>query len=71
VAAFGPWTTGWAAAATAFGFWGAALAFLLRGLARFVAAVFRYAEGMPFHRPNRMFYSPLCLPIAAAFVASD
>ncbi len=44
--------------------------FLLRGLAGFVPAVFRYAEGTPFHRLNRVFYSPLCLAIAAAFAAS-
>ena len=62
--------TGWAAAATTVGFWGAALAFLLRGLAGFVPAVFRYAEGTPFHWLNRTFYSPLCLAIAAAFAAS-
>jgi hypothetical protein len=67
----GRWTTGWAAAAAAVGFWDAALAFLLRGLAGFVPAAFRCAEGTPFHRLNRMFYSPLCLAIAAAFLASD
>ena len=66
----GRWSTGVAAAITAAGFWGAALVFLLRGLAGFVPAVFRYAEGTPFHRLNRVFYSPLCLVIAAAFVAS-
>jgi hypothetical protein len=51
------------------GFWSAALVFLLRGLAGFVPAVFRYAEGTPFHRLNRLYYSPLCLLIAIAFVA--
>ncbi len=51
------------------GFWGAALVFLARGLAGFVRVVFRYAEGTPFHRLNRIVYSPLCLAIAAAFVA--
>ncbi len=66
----GRWFTGWAAAVTAAGYCGAALVFLLRGLAGFVPAAFRYAEGTPFHRLNRVFYSPLCLAIAAAFAAS-
>jgi hypothetical protein len=52
------------------GFWSAAALFLLRGLAGFVPAVFRYAEGTPFHRLNRIYYSPLCLLIAIAFMAS-
>jgi Protein of unknown function (DUF3995) len=51
------------------GFWSGALVFLLRGLAGFVPAVFRYAEGTPFHRLNRIYYSPLCLLIAVAFMA--
>jgi len=51
------------------GFWSAAAVFLLRGLAGFVPAVFRYAEGTPFHRLNRIYYSPLCLLIAGAFIA--
>jgi Protein of unknown function (DUF3995) len=51
------------------GFWSGAMVFLLRGLAGFVPAVFRYAEGTPFHRLNRIFYSPLCLLIAIAFIA--
>jgi Protein of unknown function (DUF3995) len=51
------------------GFWSAAAVFLLRGLAGFVPAVFRYAEGTPFHRLNRIYYSPLCLLIAVAFMA--
>jgi hypothetical protein len=50
------------------GFWSAAAVFLLRGLAGFVPAVFRYAEGTPFHRLNRIYYSPLCLLIAIAFM---
>ena len=66
----GRWLTGWAAAITAVGFWGAALVFLGRGLAGFVPDVFRCAEGTPFYRLNRVFYSPLCLAIAAAFAAS-
>jgi hypothetical protein len=51
------------------GFWSAAAVFLLRGLAGFVPAVFRYAEGTPFHRLNRIYYSPLCLLIAGGFMA--
>jgi hypothetical protein len=51
------------------GFWSATAVFLLRGLAGFVPAVFRYAEGTPFHRLNRIYYSPLCLLIAGAFIA--
>lgn len=62
--------TGGAATIAAVGFWGAALVFLLRGLAGFVPSVFRYAEGTVFHRLNRVFYSPLCLAITAGFAAS-
>jgi hypothetical protein len=51
------------------GFWSAAMVFLLRGLAGFAPAVFRYAEGTPFHRLNPIYYSPLCLLIAFAFMA--
>ena len=40
-----------------------------RGLAGFITPVFRYAEGTPFHRLNRIVYSPLCLAIAATFIA--
>ncbi len=65
-----PWPAGtvawWVVTA---GFWGAALVFLARGLAGFIPAVFRYAEGTPFHRLNQIVYSPLCLAIAAAFIA--
>ncbi|HEY0437157.1 MAG TPA: DUF3995 domain-containing protein, partial [Phenylobacterium sp.] len=38
--------------------------FLLRGLSVFVPAVWRYADGTPFHRLNQLIYSPLCLLIA-------
>ena len=51
------------------GFWSTALVFLARGLAGFIPFIFRYAEGTPFHRLNRIVYSPLCLAIAAAFIA--
>jgi len=52
------------------GFWGAGLVFLARGVAGFTPA-FRYAEETPFYRLNRRYYSPLCLLIAAAFVAAS
>ena len=52
------------------GFWGAAFVFLARGVAGFTPA-FRYAEGTPFYRLNRRYYSPLCLLIAAALVAAS
>jgi len=54
----------------AIGFRGAALVFLVRGIAGFTPA-FRYAEGTPFYRLNRRYYSPLCLLIAAAFFAAS
>jgi hypothetical protein len=46
------------------------MVFLLRGSAGIVPVAFRYAEGTPFHRLNRVFYSPLCLAVAAGFAAS-
>jgi Protein of unknown function (DUF3995) len=39
------------------------LAFLGRGLVGYFPALWRRAEGLPFHRLNRAFYSPLCLAI--------
>lgn len=51
------------------GYWAVALVFLCRGVAGFIPAVFRYAEGTRFHRLNRLFYSPLCLAIFVGFVA--
>jgi hypothetical protein len=42
------------------------LVFLGRGLAGYFPALWRRAEGLPFHRLNRAFYSPLCLAIGAA-----
>ncbi|HLZ73916.1 DUF3995 domain-containing protein [Phenylobacterium sp.] len=41
------------------------LVFLGRGLAGYFPALWRRAEGLPFHRLNRAFYSPLCLAIGA------
>lgn len=54
----------------AVGYWGAALVFLLRGVAGYAPAIFRYAEGTPFHRLNRVLYSPICLTLFAGFVAA-
>jgi len=52
------------------GHWTAAAVFAARGIAGFVPSVFRYAGGTPFARLNRLYYSPLCLLIAAGFVAA-
>ena len=41
------------------------LVFLGRGLVGYFPALWRHAEGLPFHRLNRAFYSPLCLAIGA------
>jgi hypothetical protein len=42
--------------------------FLLRGAAGYVPAIWRYAQGAPFHRLNRLYYSPLCLLIGGGLV---
>jgi hypothetical protein len=42
-----------------------ALVFFGRGVAGYFPALWRRAEGLPFHRLNRAFYSPLCLVIGA------
>ncbi|MGZ3374986.1 MAG: DUF3995 domain-containing protein [Phenylobacterium sp.] len=42
------------------------LVFLGRGVAGYFPGLWRRAEGLPFHRLNRAFYSPLCLAIGAA-----
>jgi hypothetical protein len=47
------------------GFWCVCAVFSLRGLAGFIPPVFAYAQGTPFARLNRVFYSPLCLLIGA------
>jgi hypothetical protein len=41
------------------------LVFFGRGVAGYFPALWRRAEGLPFHRLNRVFYSPLCLVIGA------
>jgi len=52
------------------GFWMAGAVFGLRGLAGFIPPIFAYARGTPFARLNRLFYSPLCLLIAAGFAVT-
>lgn len=47
------------------GFWIVCSVFAMRGLAGFIPPVFAYAQGTPFWSLNRLFYSPLCLAIAA------
>lgn len=48
-------------------FWGAASVFALRGVAGYIPVAMAYARDTPFHRLNRLYYSPLCLIIAAGF----
>jgi hypothetical protein len=52
------------------GFWIACAVFALRGLAGFIPPIFAYARGTPFARLNLLYYSPLCLLIAAGFAAT-
>ncbi len=47
------------------GYIGLTAVFAARGLAGYIPAVWRRSERTPFHRLNRLFYSPLCLLIAA------
>jgi len=60
--AIGPW---WLLALP---YAGLTAVFLLRGAAGYVPAIWRYAEGTPFHRLNRLYYSPLCLLIGGGLV---
>jgi hypothetical protein len=75
VAVFVAWRAGWFPALGlpvwlwGTGFFGATTVFAGRGIAGFIPAVFRYAEGSPFYRLNLIFYSPLCLAIAAGMIA--
>lgn len=75
VAAFVAWRAGWfpqlglPAWLWTAGYFGATFVFAARGIAGFVPALARYAEGTPFHRLNLIFYSPLCLAIAAGLIA--
>lgn len=52
------------------GFWCVCAVFSLRGLAGFIPPVFAYAQGTPFARLNRLFYSPLCLLIGAGLAVT-
>jgi hypothetical protein len=52
------------------GFWMACAVFALRGIAGFIPPIFAYARGTPFARLNRLYYSPLCLLIAAGFAVT-
>jgi hypothetical protein len=52
------------------GFWIVCAVFTLRGLAGFIPSIFAYADGTPFAKLNRLFYSPLCLLIAAGFAVT-
>jgi hypothetical protein len=56
-----PWTI-----LAALGYFVVTFVFLARGVAGYFPALWRRAEGLPFHRLNRVFYSPLCLVIGAA-----
>ena len=51
-------------------FWIACAVFALRGLAGFIPPIFAYARSTPFATLNRLYYSPLCLLIAAGFAAT-
>lgn len=46
------------------------LVFALRGLAPYITPVFEYARGAPFFEMNRLYYSPLCLLIAAGLLVN-
>jgi hypothetical protein len=46
------------------------LVFMLRGLSGYVPPIWRHTEGTPFHRLNQLYYSPLCLLIAAGLTAN-
>ncbi len=59
----------WSQLIAQIGFWTAFAVFGARGIAGFVPPIFRYADGTPFARLNLIFYSPLCLAIAAGFLA--
>jgi hypothetical protein len=51
-------------------YWTVLLVFLARGLAGYFPALWRAAEGRPFYRLNRVYYSPLCLVIAGGLAAN-
>ncbi len=75
VAVFVAWRAGWMPSLGLphflwmLGYWGALAVFAARGIAGFIPSIFSYAEGTPFQRLNVIFYSPLCLAIAAGMIA--
>ena len=52
----------------ALAYFGLTAVFLLRGAAGYIPGLWRAAEGRPFHRLNRLYYSPLCLLIAGGLI---
>jgi membrane-bound metal-dependent hydrolase YbcI (DUF457 family) len=61
----GPWSL-----LAAAGYFIILLVFLLRGMAGYFPALWRRSEGRPFHRFNRIYYSPLCLVMAGGLAAN-
>jgi hypothetical protein len=51
-------------------YFGVLLVLLARGMAGYFPALWRSSEGRPFHRLNRIYYSPLCLVIAGGLAAN-
>lgn len=51
-------------------YFGVMLVFLARGMAGYFPALWRACEGRPFHRLNRIYYSPFCLVIAGGLAAN-
>ncbi|WP_394762999.1 DUF3995 domain-containing protein [Phenylobacterium sp.] len=56
--------------ASAAGYFGVMLVFLVRGMAGYFPALWRVSQGRPFYRLNRIYYSPLCLVIAGGLAAN-
>jgi hypothetical protein len=61
----GPWRPAFALAYIAMTF-----VFLARGIAGYVPALWRRTRATSFYRLNRLYYSPLCLLIAAGLVVN-
>lgn len=61
----GPWRPAFALAYVAMTF-----VFLARGLAGYIPALWRRTRTTSFYRLNRLYYSPLCLLIAAGLVVN-
>ena len=56
--------------AFALAYLGLTFVFLARGVAGYVPALWRRARATSFYRLNRLYYSPLCLLIAAGLVVN-